>query len=164
MDTRTRCDALVDRDFPQWNLQVNISYPIGQSAAEASYARARVQLRQSLAEIKAIELTVATEVTNAVVLVESNLKRVDAARAARELAERRLEAEQSKFEVGMSTNFFVVQAQRDLADAQNVELRALLDYRKSLVEVDRLQQASISSSGGVTTITTGGGGGATTVR
>ena len=39
------------------------------------------------------------------------------------------EAEQSRFEVGLSTNFFVVQAQRDLRDAQNSELRALLDYR-----------------------------------
>ena len=61
--------------------------------------------------------------------------------AARELAEKRLEAEQSKFEVGMSTNFFVVQAQRDLRDAQNAELRALADYRKSLVVFERVQEA-----------------------
>ena len=56
-----------------------------------------------------------------------------------------LEAEQSKFEVGMSTNYFVVQAQRDLADAQNNELRAILNYRKSLVELERLQQTSLSN-------------------
>ena len=49
---------------------------------------------------------------------------MQAAQAARELAQKKLEAEQSKFEVGMSTNYFVVQAQRDLADAQNTELRA----------------------------------------
>ena len=53
-------------------------------------------------------------------------------RRARRWPQQRLEAEQSKFEVGMSTNFFVVQAQRDLADAQITELRAQLDYRKSL--------------------------------
>ncbi len=69
------------------------------------------------------------------------MKRVEAAVAARELAEKRLEAEQSKFEVGMSTNFFVVQAQRDLRDAQNTELRALADYRKSLVTFERAQEA-----------------------
>ena len=76
--------------------------------------------------------------TNAALSVQSNLKRVEAAVAARELAEKRLEAEQSKFEVGMTTNFFVVQAQRDLRDAQNSELRALADYRKSLVTFERV--------------------------
>ena len=40
----------------------------------------------------------------------------------------------------MTTNFFVVQAQRDLRDAQNTELRALADYRKSLVNFERAQQ------------------------
>ena len=62
---------------------------------------------------------------------------MQAAQAARELAQKKLEAEQSKFEVGMSTNYFVVQAQRDLADAQNSELRAVLNYRKALVELER---------------------------
>jgi outer membrane protein TolC len=67
---------------------------------------------------------------------------MEAARAARELQEKRLENEQSKFEVGMSTNFFVVQAQRDLLDAQITELRATLDYQKSLVTFERVQQTA----------------------
>ena len=64
----------------------------------------------------------------------------------------------------MSTNFFVVQAQRDLADAQNAELRALLDYRKALVDFQRAQEAPVAgrSSGGVTAI--GATGGGTTIR
>ena len=70
---------------------------------------------------------------------------MQAAQAARELAQKKLEAEQSKFEVGMSTNYFVVQAQRDLADAQNTELRAILNYRKSLVELERLQQTTLQN-------------------
>jgi hypothetical protein len=57
----------------------------------------------------------------------------------------------------MSTNYQVVQAQRDLRDAQNSELRALLNYRKSLVEFDRAQQAGASAgtTGGRATATTG---------
>ena len=132
---------LTNRDYPNWNLQVNVTYNVWGSAADAQYARARVQKNQSQARLRALELQVATEVTNAALSVQSNLKRVEAAVAARELAEKRLEAEQSKFEVGMSTNFFVVQAQRDLRDAQNSELRALADYRKSLVVFERAQEA-----------------------
>lgn len=150
-------------DAPTWNLSLNLSYPIGASSADANLARARVQLQQTQAQVRAIELRVATEVTAAAVQVQSNLERVQAARAARELAEKRLEAENSKFEVGMSTNYFVVQAQRDLQDAQNAELRALLDYRKSLVDFDRAQQTSLSNAG-ITVVSAGGSGGAAGAR
>jgi outer membrane protein TolC len=147
---------LTNRDYPNWNLQFNVSYNLLGSAADAQYARARVQRNQSQARLRALELQVATEVTNAAITVQSNLKRVEAAQAARELAEKRLEAEQSKFEVGMSTNFFVVQAQRDLRDAQNTELRSLADYRKSLVNFERSQEAPASGAGGSNNSNTGG--------
>lgn len=139
---------LTNRDYPNFNLQVNLTYNLFGSAQEAQYARARVQKNQSQARLRALELQVATEITNAALSVQSNLKRVEAAVAARELAEKRLEAEQSKFEVGMSVNFFVVQAQRDLRDAQNTELRALADYRKSLVVFERAQEAPSGGGGG----------------
>ena len=148
---------LTNRDYPNWNVQVNLTYNIGASQADAQYARARVQKNQATTRLRALELQVATEVTNAALAVQSNLKRVEAAVAARELAEKRLEAEQSKFEVGMSTNFFVVQAQRDLRDAQNSELRALADYRKSLVIFERVQDAPSGGGGGQLSATTGGG-------
>ncbi len=161
---------LTNRDYPNWNFQFNVIYNLFGSAAEAQYARGRVQRQQSQARLRALELTVATDITNAAINVTSNVKRVEAAIAARELAEKRLEAEQSKFEVGMSTNFFVVQAQRDLRDAQNTELRALADYRKSLVTYERAQESPAGGGGGGTTgggttgttgtIGTGGAGGA----
>jgi len=85
---------------------------------------------------------------------------MQAAVVARDLAEKRLEAEQSRFDVGLSTNFFVVQAQRDLRDAQNSELRALLDYRRAQVDFDRVQEIPTGGGGGITAINAGGGGGA----
>ena len=57
----------------------------------------------------------------------------------RELSDQRLKAAQSKFDVGMATNFEVVQAQRDLNDARNSELRQLLNYRRALVDFERVQ-------------------------
>lgn len=139
---------LTGREYPTWSAQVNITYNLFDSAARAQAARARVQRTQSVTRLRALELTVATEVTNAALSVQSNLKRVEASIAARELAQRRLEAEQSKFEVGMSTNFLVVQAQRDLATAENTELRSLADYRKSLVTFERSQEAPAGGGGG----------------
>jgi outer membrane protein len=130
---------ITDFTAPTWSFQLNLNYPIGQSAAEADHARARVQVRQTQAQIKQAELQVATDVTTAAVSVRNTLEAVQASEAARVLAERRLEAAQSKFDVGMATNFEVVQAQRDLADARTTELRNLLDYRKAIVDFHRSQ-------------------------
>lgn len=146
------------RDYPTWNLNVTMSYPIGGNQADAQYARARVQRSQATTRLRALEVQIAAEVANAALTVQSNLKRVEAASAARELAQKRLEAEQSRFEVGLTTNFFVVQAQRDLRDAQNTELRALADYRKSLVNFERAQQAPAGGGGGGLNAATGGTG------
>jgi outer membrane protein len=157
-------NLLTARDFPTWNAALTISYPLGGNNADGQYARARVLRTQQTTRLRALELQVATEVTNAALQVQANLRRVDAARAARALAERQLEAEQSKFEVGLSTNFFVVQSQRDLADAQNNELRALTDLQRALVTFERAQEAPAGGGGtnfGTTTGTNAGGTGAT---
>jgi outer membrane protein TolC len=144
-------------DAPSWNFALALSYPIGTSPAAANVARARLQRQQTVAQTRQLELTIATEVTNAALAVESNRERLTAAIAARELAEKRLEAEQSRFEVGLTTNFFVVQGQRDLRDSQNAELRALLDYRRAQVDFERVQEVPAGGGTSVTTIQAGGG-------
>ncbi len=146
---------LTDGRAPSWNFQLNFSYPLGTSPAEAATARARLQQRQTIAQSRQLELQIATEVSNAALLVDSNRERLEAATAAKELADLRLSAEQSRFEVGLSTNFFVVQAQRDLRDAQNAELRALLDYRRAQVEFERVQEIPSAGTVGITNIQPG---------
>ena len=156
--------SLVRNAYPVWTAQLVMSYPLGVSTQKANVARGRVQLSQVQAQLKQVELQVATDVTNAALTTQSAAESVQAAQAARELSLKKLEAEQSKFEVGMSTNYFVVQAQRDLADAQNTELRQILNYRKSLVELERLQQTTLQNLS-ITLINAGGAGGAgTTTR
>ena len=59
-------------------------------------------------------------------------------KVARELAGEKLEAEEKKLRVGLTTNYVVLQYQRDLADARGAELRAIVDYNISLA---RLNQA-----------------------
>jgi outer membrane protein TolC len=150
---------LGDLRAPTWNFGVSLSWPIGTSSADSNLARARIIQQQTIAQQRQLELQIATEVTNAAVQIEANRERVQAAQAARDLAEKRLAAEQSRFEVGLSTNFFVVQAQRDLRDSQNAELRTLLDYRRSQVEFERVQEIPAVGGNGlaITTIQPGGG-------
>ena len=138
--------TLFNGKYPTWNFGINVTYPIGTSAQEANVQRAKVQDNQVDAQLRQIELQIATDVTNAAVTVQSNVDRVQAAKSASELAQESLTAEQSKFEVGMSTNYNVILAQRDLETAQVNELQAVLAYRQAVVELERLQQTSLTSS------------------
>jgi outer membrane protein TolC len=146
--------------YPTWQVALNVNYPIGNSIADASYARSKVEKQQSDTSLRELELTVAQQVRDSARTLLANSKRVDATRAARVLAERRLEAEEKKFAAGMSTSFEVFQAQRDLSQARSNELRAVLDYNKSQVDFETVQIAPVSGGGiatvGGTTTTLGG--------
>ena len=126
-------------DAPTWTVRLDFAYPIGKSQAEANKARQEIIVRQTQTNIKATELQIATEVTAAAIAIRNSLEAIQAARVARELSDERAKAAQSKLEVGMATNFEVVQAQRDLADARNRELREHLNYRRALVDFQRVQ-------------------------
>ncbi len=130
-------------DFPGWSLQLDIAYPIGKSTQEAQLARARLQQTQAERQLTSLELAVTTQVRDAARTVQTNAKRVEATRSSRVLAERRLEAEEKKYQAGMTQNFFVLQAQRDLNIARNNELLALVEYAKSVVNYSAVQQAPL---------------------
>jgi outer membrane protein TolC len=134
---------LFSNAYPAWTASLSINYPIGATEQQANLARARVQYAQAQAQIRNQELAVVTQVRQAAREVTTNQQRVQAARTARELAERRLDAEQRKFAAGTSTNFFVFQAQRDLAQARNNELRVILDYYQSRVDLDTVQDVPL---------------------
>jgi outer membrane protein TolC len=144
-------------DFPTWTAQVQINYPIGRSNAEASLARARLQDTQSKRQLQSQELQIATQIRDYARAVETNAKRVDATRASRTFAERRLEAEEKKFQAGMTDSFQVFQAQRDLNQARNSELQAQIDYAKSVVDYETSQVVPLAGGGGVTPVSTAGG-------
>ncbi len=139
--------SIISGDYPFWSIALQMSYPLGQSTDKAAYERARLQVQQTTAQLRQIELQIATEVTNAALQIDAIQQRIEAATAARELAAEQLRAEESRFEVGLSTNFFVVQAQRDLATAQDNELRAILDFQLALIELERAQRSSLGATG-----------------
>jgi outer membrane protein TolC len=154
-------DALSEvfgRDYPTWTIGVNLSYAIPNRSQKASAASARISKDQALASYRRLELQVAQEVRTAARGVESGFRSVTAATASRVLFEQRLDAEEKKFAAGMSTNFLVTQAQRDLAVAEVTELRAIADYRESIINFQRVQEAGVSGFGAVTILggTSGG--------
>lgn len=137
--------------YKNWTIGLTLSVPFNTFLSRAAYAQARVNLEQSQLRLKNQEQQIFLEIKNAVRAVQTNYKRVLAYRAARELSQKQLEAEEEKLKVGLTTNYFVLQYQTDLATAQSTELKALIDYNLSLANLDRvlgtsLKEKNISTS------------------
>ena len=98
-----------------------------------------------------------TQVRNVARQLTTSQNLVDSTRASRDLAEQRLDAEQKKLAAGTSTNFLVFQAQRDLAQARNDELNAILSYNRAQIDFETVQVAPVagSSTTTVATVTAG---------
>jgi len=134
-------------DFPTWTVGFTLSYPLGRSADQANYVRAGLEREQSVARLRSSEFKVVREVRQAAMQLDQNRQRIETTRLARELSEQRLDAEQKRFDVGMSTNFNVIQAQRDLAIARNSELLAQLDYQLALITFETVQRVGSTGFG-----------------
>jgi hydrophobic/amphiphilic exporter-1 (mainly G- bacteria), HAE1 family len=143
-------------NYPTWSVGFTLSYPLGKSVEESALARSSLERDQAVARLRTAEYRAVREIRLAAMQLDQNRQRIETTRLARELSEQRLDAEQKRYDVGMSTNFNVIQAQRDLAVARDNELQAQLGYQLALIAYETAQKISIAGLGtpAVTTQTT----------
>ena len=127
-------------DTPTWNLSMNFSYPIGMGGQKAASERAKLQFEQTELSIRAQELAVVTEVTDAGLAVNDTQLQYAAAQRSRELAEENAVATVTRFNAGVATNFEVGEANDDLTAARLSELRALINHINAIAEFERVQR------------------------
>jgi outer membrane protein TolC len=123
--------------FPDASIGLSLSVPVFNRGAKADLAIVKAQRSQAEILVAQQKQRVAVEVRNAVLTLDTAAQRIDAAKAGREAAETQLRAEKERYGVGLSTNFFVLTRQNDLAQAALTETAALTDYRKALTDFAR---------------------------
>lgn len=131
--------------YQNWTAGITLTLPLNNVVGRATYALAKLQLDQEIAKLKVQEQQIFLEVSDAVRSVETDAKRVDAYRIARELAEKRLDAETKKLNVGLTTNYFVLDYQKQLADARSAEIKSLVDYNVSRARLEKAVGASLAA-------------------
>jgi outer membrane protein len=144
---RNFTDVLADvfaNDFRAWSFAVNISYPIGTSAADAALAASRLSKQQGTLNQRQLEVAITAQVREAVRDISTTRQRVQATRKARDLMEKRLEAENKRIAVGLSDTFKVFQAQRDLDNAKQSELQAIIDFNRALIDLEAVQTVPLT--------------------
>jgi outer membrane protein TolC len=123
--------------FNSYSFGFNLQVPLNNKAARSDLARAISAEQLAQAQTDAIAQQIALDVRNAMNQVQMNKARIESAGKARELAQKTLEAEQTKLDLGVSTIYFVLQDQTNLAIAQTNEIQAIVNYDKALVVLDR---------------------------
>lgn len=126
--------------YPSWSAGVRVDYPIGKTQARVAVATTEIRKRQLVTDIRNLELQIVREVRDAARQVQNSYERVQAARTAREASQTQLDAEDRRFEVGLSTTLDQQVRQQQLASARNAELTAMISYNQALINFERVQK------------------------
>ena len=124
--------------YPDKGVAIQVNIPIRNRTAQADQVRSEIEYRQAELRVHQLESQINIEVRNSAYSVQQNKAAVDAAKAARELAQQSLDAEQKKYALGASTNTLVLQAQRDLTQAEVNYVTALTNFEKARVSLDQV--------------------------
>jgi outer membrane protein len=138
---------LFKNNSPDYAIGVNISLPLRNRAAQADQIRSQLEYRQAQLHLQQLQNQIGIEVRNAQFARLQNRSRVTAARKARDLAQQTFDIEQKKKALGASTSNLVLQADRDLAQAESNFVAAMSTYEKSRVELDRATGLTLAHTG-----------------
>ncbi|HNX19892.1 MAG TPA: TolC family protein, partial [Acidobacteriota bacterium] len=138
---------LPTRDYNNWTVGATYAIPLGNRASKSAYARARLAVDQSNLQLEATKQSIRVEVRKAARDLESAARRVATTRANVELQKKKLDAEQKKYENGLSTAFQVLTYQTDLRTAESYEISAITDYSTALVHLARVRGTLLEDRG-----------------
>jgi outer membrane protein TolC len=131
--------------YKNWSIYLSLDIPMNSILSRAAAAQAKLNQEQSVKKLKYVEQQAALEIKMALRAIQTDYERVEAYKVASDLSEKKLQAEEAKLKTGLSTNYFVLQYQRDLADARSAELRAIIDYNLSRSRLDRALGVSLKN-------------------
>lgn len=138
----TAVDRLGSGDFYNYSVGIVLQFPLGNGQARGNFARTRIELDQAKARLRDLVSQVTLDVEKALADVETNFKRIQSTRQARELAEENLRGQEKRFAVGLVTQKDVIDFQSRFLEAQGAEVRAVTDYNNSTSRL-RLAQGTL---------------------
>ncbi len=132
---------------PDYFIGVNLNIPIRNRVAKADQYRSELEYRQAQLRREQLRKQIRIEVRNAQYALEQSAARLQAARKARDLAQRTFEIMQKEQELGAGSTFQTLTAQRDLALAELDLVTAVTVYEKANVELDRATGSTLEHNG-----------------
>jgi outer membrane protein len=122
--------------YPTYGAQLTLNLPIKNRAAQADLGTALVSRRNDLYSERKLHEQIVLEVSTAVHQLELAKLTLAAGQTAVDLAQKSVAAEQRKYELGEGTVFFVLEAQTELAQAEQALLQSQVSYQLAITAVD----------------------------
>ncbi len=141
----TVLDQILKGTYPTLSVGINLTLPVRNRIAQSDVARDELQVRQTQVRLKQIENQIRAEVEDALIALQRTRAAYEAAQETTKLQEQSLSIEQDKFDVGLSTNFLVIQYQSFLAQARSTEVAALDAYAKAKVQFERTLGSTLAA-------------------
>src|SRR5438270_5437697 len=132
---------------PDYYLGLNLNIPIRNRVAKADQYRSELEYRQAELRMEQLKKQVRIEVRNAQFALDQTGARVEAARKARDLAQRTFDITKKEQDLGAGSSYQTLSAQRDLALAQLDLVNAMTIYAKAKVELDRATGTTLEHNG-----------------
>jgi outer membrane protein len=130
--------GLFQNNFPDYGYGLRLSIPIRNRVARADAARALLEEKQLQMKLQQAQNQAVWDVSKAVSAVQQAKGQLDATVRLTTLARQVLEGEQKKFSLAPAgTVQEVITAERDLATAQNNEVKARAAYAKALIQFEQ---------------------------
>ena len=104
-------------------------------------------MKRALLNLQRVENTVFSDLKQALKELEANRKLVESNQIALELQAQKLKAEEKKLSVGMSTNYQVLNYQRDYANAQAGALQSTINFNLTLARINRIIARNLEEYG-----------------
>lgn len=120
---------------PTYGGGLTLNLPIKNYAAKSAFASAQVNKRHDLYSGRQIQQQITLDVANAVHQLEQSKLSMEAAKNALNLAQKNLQAEQRKYELGAETIYFVLEAQSELAQVEQSLIQAQVGYQLAVASV-----------------------------
>jgi outer membrane protein TolC len=130
-------DNAFNYSSPEYQVGFQLNVPLRNRIAKADQYRTELEYRQSQVYLEELKKRIRIEVRNARFALEQGASRVDAARQARDLAQKTLDITQQEQKLGAGSNQQTLSAEHDLALADSALVGAETDYEKARIEVRR---------------------------
>jgi outer membrane protein TolC len=134
-------------DFPTWSLGLTVQVPLGNRAADAQLAQAKIVAERLRTQMTRQQQAVIVEVRGSLEVIAMQKQSLDAARLTTQLSEEQLEAQNARYEAGFSSDFELLRYQRDYVDAKVRELRALIDLQLAVLSLERATDTLVEAHG-----------------
>jgi outer membrane protein TolC len=131
----TSLDQIFQFRFPTYSMGLTLNLPLRNRRAAADVANSSIQKKRDLYQLRSQEQRIRQEVLNAVAGVELAKAALEQASVARDFAQKRVDAEQKKYDLGVQVAFFVLEAQTDLAAANADVVAQSVAYRRSMLDL-----------------------------